>query len=165
MRNSIEPFIYTVPDTSFDQFGDNLSYRDKRAIDLVPSRVHALTVTVAGEPPLDLERSPGGTWTAENAKTRQVDSTKTDSQVAILSELQVQRWLGPSQPSYGLDQPVLTFAIKADKPAATVLKDRRTPCPTAPMPRRCRAHPTPSPCRKPTSAFSTPARSSSSPRR
>jgi hypothetical protein len=122
VRNSLEPFIYTVPDNSFDFLGDNLSYRDKRVIDLQPNLVKSITITVHGKPSLVLDRSPGGTWTAQNAKDRQIDAVKAEAQSGILCELQAQGWLGPPQPSYGLDQPLLIFAIQANQPAATVLK-------------------------------------------
>jgi hypothetical protein len=122
VRNSIEPFIYTLPDTTFTFLGDNLSYRDKRAIDLIAAKVKSVTITVPGQPALILDRSPGGTWTAENAKDRQVDATKADSQASILCDLQAQAWLGAPKPAYGLDKPVLTFAIETDAPTETVLK-------------------------------------------
>lgn len=122
VRNSIEPFIYTVPDTSFDYFTNNISYRDKRAISLLPNKVRSLTVTVRGEPPLVLDRSAGGTWSAENAKDRMVDTSKADTQASLLCQLQAQTWLGAPKPEYALDKPVLTFEIQTDQPTATVLK-------------------------------------------
>jgi hypothetical protein len=113
VRNSIEPFIYTMPENSFAFLGDNLSYRDNRVITLVATSVKSITVTPQGKSPLILDRSPGGTWTAENAKDRQIDTTKAEAQSGILCELQAQRWLGPPQSGYGLDDPVLTFTIQA----------------------------------------------------
>jgi hypothetical protein len=122
VRNSIEPFIYTVPATAFDFLTDNLSYRDKRVVDLALGKVRSLTVTVQGEPPLILNRSAGGTWSAQNAKTRMVDATKAESQASLLCQLQAQTWLGAPKPQYALDKPVLSFALQTDKPSATVLK-------------------------------------------
>jgi hypothetical protein len=122
VQNSLEPFIYTLPDTTFDFLGDNLFYRDKRVIDLTAAKVTTMTVTAQGKPPLVLDRSPGGTWTAENAKDRAIDATKSDSQASILCDLQAQAWLGAPKPAYGLDHPVLTFSIQADQPKPTVLK-------------------------------------------
>ena len=122
VRNSIEPFIYTVPDDTFDFLGDNLSYRDKRAINLMLAKVKSMTVTVQGEPPLTLDRSPGGTWSAENAKDRMVDTTKAETQASLLCQLQAQTWLGAPTPADGLDKPELTFALQTDLPTATVLK-------------------------------------------
>jgi hypothetical protein len=122
VRNSIEPFIYTLPDTTFTFLGNNLFYRDKRAINLVATKVRSVTITPQGKPSLVLDRSPGGTWSAENAKDRQIDATRADSQASILCDLQAQAWLGATLPAYGLDKPVLTFAIQTDLPTMTVLK-------------------------------------------
>jgi hypothetical protein len=122
VRNSIEPFVYTLPDTAFSLLTNNLSYRDKRAITLTATKVQSVTITPQGKPSLILDRSPGGTWTAENAKNRQIDATRADSQASILCDLQAQAWLGAPLPAYGLDKPVLTFAIQTDKPTMTVLK-------------------------------------------
>ena len=36
--------------------------------------------------------------------------------------MQAKTWLGPAQPAYGLDKPVLTIAVQADQPAPTVLR-------------------------------------------
>ena len=122
VRNSIEPFIYTVPATTFDFLGDNLSYREKRVVRLTAAKVKSLTVMAQGRPPLILDRSPGGTWTPESVKDRQIDATKTDSQVSILCDLQAEKWLGAPKPEYGLDQPVLTFSLLAEMPTATIVK-------------------------------------------
>jgi hypothetical protein len=122
VRNSIEPFVYTLPDTTFGFLGNNIIYRDKRAISLIAAKVQSVTITPQGKPSLVLDRSPGGTWTAENAKNRQVDATRADSQASILCDLQAQAWLGAPIPAYGLDKPVLTFAIQTDSPKVTVLK-------------------------------------------
>ena len=122
VRNSTEPFIYTVPAGTFAYLGDGISYREKRVISLTAAKVKSVTITVQGKPPLTLDRSPGGTWSAENARDRAVDATKADAQASILCDLQAQAWLGPVKPEYGLDHPLLTFAIVADSPSETVLK-------------------------------------------
>jgi hypothetical protein len=122
VRNSLEPFVYTLPATAFDFLGDNLSYRDKRAINLLLAKVRSMTVTVQGEPPLVLDRSPGGTWSAENAKDRMVDTTKAETQASLLCQLQAQTWLGAPTPADGLDTPALTFALQTDLPTATEVK-------------------------------------------
>jgi hypothetical protein len=122
VRNSIEPFIYTAPAGTFTFFGDSLSYREKRVITLTAAKVKSMTITAQGEPSLTMDRSPGGTWTAENAKDRAVDATKADAQASILCDLQAQAWLGAAKPEYGLDHPLLTLAIMADNPTETVLK-------------------------------------------
>ncbi len=121
VRNSIESFIYTVPAGTFTFFGDSLSYREKRVITLTAAKVKSVTITAQGKPPLTLDRSPGGTWTAENAKDRAIDATRADAQASILCDLQAQEWLGAPKPEYGLDHPLLTFAVLADVPAETVL--------------------------------------------
>lgn len=121
VRNSIEPFIYTVPADAFAFLGDNLSYRDKRAVTLDATKVKGLTITAQDRPPLVLERSEGGTWTATNAKDRQVDATKADSQVSILCNLQAQTWLGAPKPEYALDRPVLRFTLQSTAPAPTII--------------------------------------------
>ena len=122
VRNSTEPFIYTVPAGTFTFFSDAITYREKRVITLTAAKVSSVTVTAQGKQPLTLDRSPGGTWTAENAKDRQVDATKADAQASILCDLQAVQWLGPAKPEYGLDHPLLTFAIRAGNPTDTVLK-------------------------------------------
>ena len=127
VRNSIEPFIYTVPDTSFDSFGNNLSFRDKRAINLVLAKVRSLTITVRGEPPLTLDRSAGGTWSAENARDRMVDTTRAETQASLLCQLQAQTWLGAAKPSYGLDQPGLIFTLQTRRAHRHDAEDRRSP--------------------------------------
>jgi hypothetical protein len=122
VRNSIEPFIYTVPANAFDFLGDSLSYRDKRAINLILDKVRSMTITIQGEPPLVLDRSAGGTWSAENAKDRMVDTTKAETQASLLCQLQAQTWLGAPTPADGLDKPALIFALQTDLPTATVIK-------------------------------------------
>jgi len=122
VRNSLEPFVYTVPDTAFDFLPANvLPLRDPRAIDLQMPAVKSMTITAAGEPTVTLLRSPGGTWSASNVKDRMVDSTKADTQAALFCQLQAKTWLGPVLPAYGLTKPVLTIAILADKPEPTIL--------------------------------------------
>ena len=123
VRNSAEPFIYTLPDNALDFLpANNLALRDARAIDLKRDQVKSMTIAVKGEPPVTLTRSPGGTWSAANVKDRMVDSTKADTQASLFCQLQARTWLGPAQSSYGLAKPVLTIAIQADQPAPTILR-------------------------------------------
>jgi hypothetical protein len=123
VRNSMEPFIYTVPETAFDFLPDNdLALLDARAIDLQLNQVRRLTITEPPAPPIVLDRSPGGTWTAANVKDRMVDSVKTDSQASLFCQLQAKKWLGPALPFYGLSKPVLTLAVLAEQPKPTVLR-------------------------------------------
>jgi hypothetical protein len=123
VRNSAEPFIYTVPDTAFDfLLASNLALRDGRAINLKHDQVKSMTITAGSEPPVTLTRSPGGTWSAVNVKDRMVDSIKADTQASLFCQLQAKTWLGPVLASYGLAKPVLTIAIQADQPAPTVLR-------------------------------------------
>jgi hypothetical protein len=122
VRNSAEPFIYTVPDNAFDFLpADNLALRDGRAINLKHDQVKSMTITSGSEPPVTLARSPGGTWSAAKVKDRMVDSLKADTQASLFCQLQAKTWLGPVQPAYGLDKPTLTIAIQADQPTPTVL--------------------------------------------
>jgi hypothetical protein len=123
VRNSIEPFIYTVPDTAFDFLPqDNVAFLDARAIDLQLSTVTGMTITAPPAPPVVLTRSKGGTWTASNVKDRMVDSVKADTQASLFCQLQAKTWLGPAKPSYALTKPVLTIAIQTDQPKPTVLR-------------------------------------------
>ena len=122
VRNSTEPFIYTVPDNAFDFLpANNLALRDARAINLKMDRLKSMTITAGTEPPVTLARSPGGTWSATNVKDRMVDSLKADPQSSLFCQLQAKTWLGPVLPAYGLAKPVLTIAVQADQPAPTVL--------------------------------------------
>jgi hypothetical protein len=122
VRNSLEPFIYTVPDSAFGFLPDsNLALLDARAINLQFPQVKTMSVTVPPSPPVVLSRSNGGTWTATNVKDRMVDSLKADSQASLFCQLQAKTWLGPVQPSYGLAKPVLTIGVLADQPEPTVL--------------------------------------------
>jgi hypothetical protein len=122
VRNSFEPFVYTVPDDAFDFLpASNLPLRDPRAINLNFDAVKSMTIIAGSEPPVTLLRSPGGTWTASNVKDRMVDSTKADTQAALFSQLQAQTWLGSALPAYGLNKPVLTIAVLADQPDPTIL--------------------------------------------
>ncbi len=120
VRNSIESFVYTVPDTAFDFLGDNLSYRDTRAVNLILSKVRTMTITPQGKTSLVLARSPGATWSAVNAKDRMVDSAHAETQASLVCQLQARKWLGAPLPSYGLSNPVLTIALQTD--VNTVLK-------------------------------------------
>ena len=122
VRNSFEPFVYTVPDTAFDFLpANNLPLRDPRAINLTLESVKSMTITAGAEPSVTLLRSPGGTWTASNVKDRMVDSTKADTQASLFCQLQAKTWLGPALPVYGLDKPVLSIAIQASQPKPTIL--------------------------------------------
>ena len=122
VRNSTEPFIYTVPDNTFDFLpANNLALRDARAINLKREEVKSMTITAGTQPTVQLVRSPGGTWSASNVKDRMVDSMKADTQASIFCQLQASAWLGPVLPAYGLSKPVLSIAILADQPAPVVL--------------------------------------------
>ncbi len=122
VRNSAEPFIYTVPDNSFDFLPqDNLALRDARAIDLKRDQVKSMTITSGTEPAVVLTRSAGGTWTAANVKDRMVDSIKAETQASLFCQLQAKAWLGPVLPAYNLKKPVLSIAVLADQPSPTVL--------------------------------------------
>jgi hypothetical protein len=121
VRNSMEPFIYTVPDNAFDFLPDNnLALRNARVITLELNQVKSMTVVAGSEPAVTLTRSPGGTWTA-NVKNHMVDSVKADTQASLFAQLQAKAWLGPVQPSYGLGKPILTISAQTDKPAPTIL--------------------------------------------
>jgi len=123
VRNSAEPFIYTVPDNAFDFLpANNLALRDARAINLVMPQVRSMTIAAGSSTPVVLTRSNGGTWTASNVKDRMIDSVKADTQASLLCQLQAKTWFGPVQPSYGLDKPVLTITIQTDQPTPTVLR-------------------------------------------
>ncbi|HEV3272430.1 MAG TPA: DUF4340 domain-containing protein [Candidatus Methylacidiphilales bacterium] len=123
VRNSAEPFIYTVPDNALDFLpANNLAVRDARAINLNRELVRGMTITAGSKPPVILSRSPGGTWSTVNVKDRMVDSLKADTQASLFCQLQAKTWLGPAQPSYGLAKPVLTIAIQADRPSPAVLR-------------------------------------------
>jgi len=122
VRNSAEPFIYTVPDNAFNFLpADNLALRDARAVNLKRDQVKSMTITAGSEPPVTITRSPGGTWSAANVKDRMVDSVKADTQASLFCQLQAKTWLGPAQPSYGLAKPILTIAVQADQPTPTIL--------------------------------------------
>lgn len=122
VRNSAEPFIYTVPDNAFDFLPpSNLALRDARAINLSLKQVKSMTIVSGSSTPIVLTRSSGGTWTASNVKDRIVDSVKADTQASLFCQLQAKTWLGPVQPSYGLGKPILTISVQADQSTPTVL--------------------------------------------
>jgi len=122
VRNSMEPFIYTVPDNAFDFLpANNLALRDARAINLKMDQAKSMTITAGSEPPITLARSPGGTWSATNVKDRMVDTLKADPQLSLFCQLKAKTWLGPVLPAYGLAKPVLTIAVQTEQPAPTVL--------------------------------------------
>jgi len=123
VRNSTEPFIYTVADNALDFLpASNLGLRDARAINLKRDQVRSMTITAGAGPSIVLSRSPGGTWSATNVKDRMVDSVKAETQASLFCQLQAQAWLGPVLPSYGLAKPVLSIAVLADQPRPTVLR-------------------------------------------
>ena len=122
VRNSTEPFIYTLPENALNFLpANNLVLRDARAINLDIKAVKSMTITVGNSTPITLNRSQGGTWSAANVKDRMVDSLKADTQVSLFSQLQAKAWLGPVLPAYGLSKPILTIAIQTDKAKPTVL--------------------------------------------
>ncbi len=122
MRNSAEPFIYTVADNAFDFLpANNLALLDARAINLKLDQVKSMTITAGTEPPITLTRSQGGTWSATNVKDRMVDTVKADPQLSLVCQLQAKTWLGPVLPAYGLAKPVLTIAVQTDQPSPTIL--------------------------------------------
>jgi hypothetical protein len=122
VRNSAEPFIYTVPQNAFDLLPpDNLALRDARAINLKRDQVRGMTITAGAGPSVVLSRSPGGTWSATNVRDRMVDSLKADTQASLFCQLQAKAWLGPALPSYGLSKPVLSIAVQTDQPRPTIL--------------------------------------------
>ncbi len=123
VRNSTEPFIYTVPENAFDFLpNNNLGLLDGRTIDLQLKQIKGMTVTAPSQPPVVLTRSGGGTWTASNVKDRMVDSVKAESQASLLCQLLTKNWLGAALPSYELNKPVLTLAIQGDQPKPIVLR-------------------------------------------
>jgi hypothetical protein len=123
VRNSTEPFIYSVADNAFDFLPDNnLALRDGRAINLQLSLVKSMTITAPPAPAIVLTRSQGGTWTASNVKDRMVDSVKADMQASLFCQLQAKNWLGPVVPAYGLSKPVLTLEMKTAQGKPVVLR-------------------------------------------
>lgn len=127
VRNSAEPFIYTIPDNALDFLSpNNLSLLDARVINLDLSHVKGLTITTVSVPPVPpvvLARSDGGTWSATNVKDRMVDSLMADRQASLFCQLQAKTWLGPVLPAYALDKPVLILSVQTDQPAgSTVLR-------------------------------------------
>jgi hypothetical protein len=117
VRSSLEPFIYTVPDTAFDFLpADNLPLRDARVVNLQLKEIKSMTITVEDKTPITLNRSSGGTWSPANVKDRMVDSLKADTQASLLCQLQAKSFLGPILPIYGLAKPVLAISILTDKP-------------------------------------------------
>jgi Domain of unknown function (DUF4340) len=122
VRNSAEPFIYTVPENTFDFLpASNLALRDGRAINLKNEQIKSMTITAGSGPTVTLLRSPGGTWSVTNMKDRMVDSTKAETQAVLFSQLKTDTWIGPAQSFYGLTKPVLTIALLADQPSPTIL--------------------------------------------
>ena len=123
VRNSTEPFIYSVPDHAFDFLPENnLALRDGRAIDLQLSLVKSMKITAPPAPAIVLTRSQGGTWTASNVKDKMVDSVKADMQASLFCQLQAKDWLGAAQPSYGLSKPVLTLEVKSAQQSPVTLR-------------------------------------------
>ena len=164
MRNSAEPFIYTLPDNALDFLpANNLALRDVRAINLQLAQVKSMTITAGSVPPVTLARSAGGTWTPANVKDRMVDSTKADEQASLFCQLQAKAWLGPVLPAYGLAKPFYDH-IPRDRPRRHPPSSTSAPpFPMAVMPRRCQTTPLSSRLPKATTASSTRVRSSSSP--
>jgi hypothetical protein len=123
VRNSMEPFIYTLPDTALNFLPtNNLEMRDARVIGLQLKDVKGMTITVGSEPPVILTRSSGGTWTVTNVKDRMVDTMKAETQASLFCQLQAKTWLGPVLPAYGLNKPVLTISLQTEKkPNPTIL--------------------------------------------
>jgi hypothetical protein len=122
VRNSTEPFIYTLPETALSFLpANNLELRDARAIHLDLKDVKGMTVTVGSGTPITMTRSSGGTWTVTNVKDHMVDAIKADTQASLFCQLQASKWLGPILPADGLSKPVLTVAVQTDKPNPTVL--------------------------------------------
>jgi hypothetical protein len=122
VRNSAEPFIYTIPSTALGFLSaTNLETRDMKVISFDYKKVKSLTITPYGKPSITLVRSEGGTWSVANMKDRMVDSTQADTQVSLLAQLVATSWLGPVQPAFGLSKPVVTIAIQTEKPTPIVL--------------------------------------------
>jgi hypothetical protein len=122
VRNSAEPFIYTIPSNALDFLSaNNLETRDTRVISLEYTKVRQMTITADSKPPIVLNRSEGGTWSLANMKDRMVDSTRANTQGALFCQLVAKSWLGPVQPSFGLSKPVLTISVQAEKPNPVVL--------------------------------------------
>jgi hypothetical protein len=123
VRNSTEPFIYTVPENAFAFLApNNLALLDARAINLQLSQVTGMSILAPPAPIVVLTRSPGGTWTASNVKDRMVDSVKADTQASLFCQLQAKTWLGPVLPAYHLDKPVLTLTVQTSQAKPTILR-------------------------------------------
>ena len=121
VRNSTESSIYTLPDGALDFLpAANLALRDMRVINLDATKAESMTITTPTTPPVVLTRSKGGTWTATNVKDRMVDGMKADTQLGLVCQLQAKAWLGPVLPAYGLNKPVLSIAVTADKKTAVL---------------------------------------------
>jgi hypothetical protein len=126
VRNSAEPFIYTIPDNALDFLSpNNLSLLDARVINLDLNHVTGMTITTMSKPPVPpviLARSSGGTWSATNVKDRMVDSLMADRQASLFCQLQAKSWLGPVLPAYALNKPVLMISIGTDQPTTTTVR-------------------------------------------
>ena len=122
VRNSNEPFIYTIPDDSLNfLLPNNMALRDARVLNLKLDKIKDMSITVGAAQAIGLIRSPGGTWSPAGMKDRMVNSTQADTQASLISQLQAKAWLGPVIPAYGLSKPVLTIAVRTDEPQPTVL--------------------------------------------
>jgi len=116
VRNSAEPFIYTIPDNALDFLApSNLALLDLQVVKLDLNNVKGMTVLAASLPQVVLTRSSGGTWSVTNVKDRMVDSVMADRQASLFCQLLAKSWLGPVLPAYGLTKPVLTVSVQTDK--------------------------------------------------
>lgn len=124
VRNSIEPFVYTIPDNALDFLpADNLALLDLRAVQLTLKDVREMKITAGAAPAVVLSRSSGGTWSAANVKDRMVDSMKAETQASLFCGLVAAKWLGPVLPAYGLSKPELVISVEvADKAKPTTLR-------------------------------------------
>ncbi|HSI83333.1 MAG: DUF4340 domain-containing protein [Candidatus Methylacidiphilales bacterium] len=113
LRNSIEPTIYSVPDTFLKVLPSHpLELRHMQVINLNKDRFELLKV-IKKTGTYTLQRDPKGVLQCD-VKGFKTDLTRALEQVDVIPQLRAAQWVGLPEPEYGLDEPAIVVEISAE---------------------------------------------------
>lgn len=116
-----EPFIVSVPETLLEVLmTDPLQWQPLEIFDHKADDVTAVEVSREGQPAIALERDKDKKWKLAKGDGA-VNQINVQSLVNTLAKLRAVRWIGATQPDFGLEMPKLVVAFKTGSSAGKVL--------------------------------------------
>ncbi len=120
-KNSIEPFIYSVPAGVLDLLPkDAIVWRALQVVQLDKARIKEVAI-VSKDGEVKYRREADGSFKTDVAN-HSVNAARADAQVSLLSSLRALAWLGKPLSPKELEKPTLKITVTSDAPAPVVLR-------------------------------------------